>query len=220
MDTIGDRIRRIRKGLGLNQLDFAIKIGLESAMAISKYENNSRTPDKNRLIKISELGGVTLDKLMTGTEPTDKVKNMTMSSPDLAIENHVDICKQVGVYALAGAGAPTDLVATSPLENIAIPTSFYKPSIITIKVRGKSMEPLIRDGAYIGIDRDERWIVSGEIYAVWLPYEGAVIKRLYMDMEKIILKSDNTQFPDISVLLQGISEGFIQGRVKWVIQML
>lgn len=82
------------------------------------------------------------------------------------------------------------------------------------------MEPLIRDGAYVGIDSEDRWIVSGEIYAVWLPYEGAVIKRLYLDMEKITLKSDNSQFPEITVPLAGLDDHFIQGRVKWVIQML
>jgi phage repressor protein C with HTH and peptisase S24 domain len=127
---------------------------------------------------------------------------------------------QVGVFALSGAGPPNDLVTNEPLETITIPKNFYKPSIITIQVRGKSMEPLIRNGAYVGIDRDDKWIVSGEIYAVWLPYEGAIIKRLYLDMEKITLRSDNQQFPDIHVSLQGPDENFIQGRVKWVIQML
>jgi SOS-response transcriptional repressor LexA len=126
----------------------------------------------------------------------------------------------VGVYALAGAGNPTDLVNIDPVEKIVIPQGFYRPSIITIKVRGKSMEPLIRDGAYVGVDREDKWIVSGEIYAVWLPHEGAVIKRLYLDMEKITLKSDNPQFPVINISLQGLDDNFIQGRVKWVIQML
>jgi transcriptional regulator with XRE-family HTH domain len=43
---------------------FALKIGLESAMAISAYENNQTEPDISKLIKISEIGNVSLDVLL------------------------------------------------------------------------------------------------------------------------------------------------------------
>jgi len=80
------------------------------------------------------------------------------------------------------------------------------------------MEPLILDGAYIGIDREDRWVISGEIYAVWIPYEGAVIKRLYIDPEKIILRSDNKDFPDFYIPVKETNTEMILGRVKWVMQ--
>jgi phage repressor protein C with HTH and peptisase S24 domain len=122
------------------------------------------------------------------------------------------------VYALAGAGPARDLVEHEPIEMIVIPKSFWKPSIAAIKVRGRSMEPLILDGAYLGIDREDKWIISGEIYAVWIPYEGAVIKRLYIDPEKITLRSDNKDFPEFSIPVKEASAEMILGRVKWVLQ--
>ncbi|MFA5183322.1 MAG: helix-turn-helix domain-containing protein [Syntrophales bacterium] len=64
--TLGDRIRAVRKSMRLNQLDFAKIMHLESATAISKYEDNSRTPDKDKLIIVAELGNITLDELLTG----------------------------------------------------------------------------------------------------------------------------------------------------------
>ena len=126
--------------------------------------------------------------------------------------------KEVGVYALAGAGPARDLVEHEPIEMIVVPKSFWKPSIAAIKVRGRSMEPLILDGAYLGIDREDKWIISGEIYAVWIPYEGAVIKRLYIDPERITLRSDNKDFPEFSILVKEASAEMILGRVKWVLQ--
>ena len=49
---IGNRIKQARKALGLSQRDLASKISV-SAMAISKYENNSSVPSSKVLIELS-----------------------------------------------------------------------------------------------------------------------------------------------------------------------
>lgn len=64
--TLGERIKNIRKLLKMNQAVFAKEIGLESAMAVSAYENNQTEPDISKLIKISKLGNISLDELLTG----------------------------------------------------------------------------------------------------------------------------------------------------------
>jgi len=66
MDTLGKRIRFIRERLKFNQSELAQYLGLESAVAISKYESDQREPDKDKLIKISKLGNTSLDWLLTG----------------------------------------------------------------------------------------------------------------------------------------------------------
>ena len=86
------------------------------------------------------------------------------------------------------------------------------------------MAPTILDGAIVGVDRNDRQLVSGEIYAVWVPYEGAVIKRLFMELDKVIIRSDNHVFPEFSIPYQELEESrrdnFILGRVKWIVQKL
>ena len=62
--SLGEKIKKIRKDKKLNQTEFALKIGLESAMAISAYENNQTEPDISKLIKISEIGNISLDELL------------------------------------------------------------------------------------------------------------------------------------------------------------
>jgi len=49
---IGNRIKQARKALGLSQRDLASKISV-SAMAISKYENNSSVPSSKVLIELA-----------------------------------------------------------------------------------------------------------------------------------------------------------------------
>ena len=79
---------------------------------------------------------------------------------------------------------------------------------------------MIRDGAIVGVDRKDRQIISGEIYAVWLPYEGAVIRRLFMGIDRVEMKSENPIFPTLLIPLIEMDEHFIRGRVKWIIQKI
>ena len=126
------------------------------------------------------------------------------------------------VYALAGAGALKELTEYEPVETIMLPEEFGGPAIITVKVRGESMTPTIWDGALCGINTTAQNIVSGDIYAFWLPYEGAVIKRAFVGYEKLILKSDNPLFPPIELPRQELDANSqlyrLLGRVDWIVQ--
>ena len=66
---IGKRIRRVRESLDYSQEEFGEKIGVKGP-AVSKYEGEEtkRGVPMNTLIKISILGNVTLDWLVTGQE--------------------------------------------------------------------------------------------------------------------------------------------------------
>ncbi|MDA8172069.1 MAG: S24 family peptidase [Nitrospiraceae bacterium] len=126
------------------------------------------------------------------------------------------------VYTFAGAGTPKELTEYEPIETIRLPEEFGGPAIVTVKVRGESMMPTIWDGALCGVNTSALNIVSGEIYAFWLPYEGAVIKRAFVGYEKLILRSDNPMFPPIELPRQELdaqSELYrLLGRVDWIVQ--
>lgn len=72
-NTLGYRIACIRRGLGLKQHPFAYKIGINRAASISDYETDKRKPEIATLVKIAELGMVSLDWLLTGEGPKEKV---------------------------------------------------------------------------------------------------------------------------------------------------
>ena len=83
------------------------------------------------------------------------------------------------------------------------------------------MEPTILDMAVVGVNRGKKEIVQGRIYAVYLQYEGIVVKRLFLDHENLffILRSDNKNgdYPDIRISFDEGS-GFIYGQIVWVLQ--
>lgn len=223
MNVIANRLKIVMGELTVRK--FAERLSM-SPTTVQEYLKG-RTPPADFIVRVCDQFDVDSWWLLTGRniEAPSSVtaSNRKQISKIPAIQESLstydkELYNEVGVYALAGAGPARELVEHDPIEMIVIPKSFWKPSIAAIKVRGRSMEPLILDGAYLGIDREDKWIISGEIYAVWIPYEGAVIKRLYIDPERITLRSDNKDFPEFSILVKEASAEMILGRVKWVLQ--
>jgi phage repressor protein C with HTH and peptisase S24 domain len=69
------------------------------------------------------------------------------------------------------------------------------------------------------VDLQDREIVGGKAYAVWISYEGVTIKRVFVDPEKniLLLQSENPKHSDQRLSIDG-RENLIVGRVKWVMQ--
>lgn len=57
---IGDKIKKLRLSLGINQTEFAKKLFVTPA-AVSQWENNITRPDMDRLMRISKAFSVSLD---------------------------------------------------------------------------------------------------------------------------------------------------------------
>jgi phage repressor protein C with HTH and peptisase S24 domain len=62
-------------------------------------------------------------------------------------------------------------------------------------------------------------VISGEIYAIRVPYEGLNLKRIFVDPEKgsIRLTCENSSHPDQMLSFQE-REDFVVGKVVWVMQ--
>lgn len=66
--TLGETIIRLRKEQGLSQEELAAALEV-SRQSVSKWENDSSVPELEKLVKLSELFGVTLDELVKGERP-------------------------------------------------------------------------------------------------------------------------------------------------------
>lgn len=68
---LGERIKKIRKKLGMSQLEFSKAIGATKS-AVSNWENGYNAPNNERLKAIAEMGGVSVeDMLISEEELTD-----------------------------------------------------------------------------------------------------------------------------------------------------
>jgi len=206
LKEIGERIRKIRGSLNLDEFNKILGV---SRSAISNYERGDAFPRPETLSKIVEYGGVSYDWLFTGgsennTIVAEQLEEYTVTMP---------------VRAMAGAGHPCCIDQLEPIGHITIDKSYDGPNIQVLQIRGNSMEPTIMDASHVGIDVTEKEIISGQMYAVFMPYEGIVVKRIWIGPETVRIASDNPTAPDHELLTERINwETFVQGRVKWTVQ--
>ena len=77
-----ERLRHLRESDGISQIRFAYEIGFSQA-AISAWENNTREPGIEALIRISKFFNVTIDYLVGNTSTiTKKEKLPTLSNEE------------------------------------------------------------------------------------------------------------------------------------------
>lgn len=66
--NLGEQIYKLRTQRNLSQGDLADALDV-SRQSISKWENNSAVPELDKLVKLSDVFGITLDELVKGTTP-------------------------------------------------------------------------------------------------------------------------------------------------------
>lgn len=194
---ISERLRQVRKGLGLTQSDMAEKVG-KSQQSWANYESGRNEPPFKVLQDLIVESDVNPDWLMTGTgEKGDIVKR----------DDILDRCIQVpmlGTYFGAGAGGGDDegltglLLAGDYLRDWMRQEAGVDPQKAFLgEVRGRSMEDWAHDGDLVIGERVEA-ITYEDIYAVDLDGE-LLIKHCIRRPDAVILRSENRMYDDIEV---------------------
>lgn len=81
--SLGTNISRLRANHHLSQGDLAEALAV-SRQSVSKWETDSSVPDLDKLVKLSQLFGVSLDELVTGAVPQLKAE----SPPQQVVVSH------------------------------------------------------------------------------------------------------------------------------------
>ena len=71
--SLGENIYKNRSLRGWSQSDLSDELGV-SRQSVSKWENDTSTPDLDKLIKMSEIFETTLDDLVFGKKPEEKAE--------------------------------------------------------------------------------------------------------------------------------------------------
>ncbi len=125
----------------------------------------------------------------------------------------------VPVYQFAAGGLPVEWKEVEPFCEVCLPQKFMFPGLMVVQVIGDSMAPLIKDGAYVGINKHANTLTPGKVYAVNVPYEGLTIKRVFLDVDKgeLLLRSENPIHPEQHIKIED-RDGLIVGEVIWGMQ--
>lgn len=104
---------------------------------------------------------------------------------------------------------------------ISIPSSYAFEGLRVVEVDNAANEPLILKGAYVGIDTNATQPISGEYFALLMPYEGVVLKKVFIDAQTgtLLLRSDNPEYPEASLALTDYKD-YMVGKIAWVMQKM
>ena len=229
------RLKEFRESLGLNQKEFADKIG-EVQPNVSRYESGTE-PKFTYLSKIANTFGHKVMWLLTGQEPLQQenapeivfqTKDRGQIKPMTDLEGNY-----LAVPLLAdrvAAGAPAD-VNEADVESWAI---IYKDrtwmpgrqgDYTCVRVQGRSMYPVLDNGDIVAIDHsaardcDREALLRLDGHMVAFRIDGGVtIKWLkyFPEQHLVIGVPENRDEMDHAVSLQGskIAAGIV-GLVRW-----
>jgi repressor LexA len=212
--AVGERIRLIRKALGLTQAEMGEKIG-RSWKTINRWEAGEREIPDTALKLISSTFGVSYEWLKTGQgemwerkekieEKEEELRKLREMVLEGLIEKTVEYLKKferIPIVGRAGAGFPEHPADMEVIGWIfTSKETFQQGGKFAVEVRGDSMEPTLHDGdfvvfkPYLGDGSD---IPNGKVVVVRNHSGELIVKRLIKINGLIMLTSDNPKYPPI-----------------------
>ena len=202
-----DRIKYLMKEMGLKQVQFAERIGVDTSN-LSKYLNAHMPLSESFLNRLVVNLGVSKEWLLDGTDlPFGKtpvrVDGEVMASANGGGTPVYDVDVTAGV-----ASGRNELFAS---ENIVgwVNLPNMSPNGRIVRVSGDSMAPVINDGDFVAVREvsNPNQIYWGQIYVVQLD-DFRLVKylRRHSDPNMVVLRSENPNYDDMDVRRSDIHE--------------
>lgn len=172
----GDELKRLRKKCGLNQYELGEAVDMSQA-TIASWENGTRKPDYNMIVRLSEVLGVSTDELL-----------------GLRSKAHLSGVVRIPVLGTIRAGVPLDAIEEI-LDYEEIPADWTRgdKEFFALRVTGDSMSPVYLDGDTI-ILRKQDTCDSGQDCAVMVDDEDATFKRVKWSPRGVTLQALNPDY--------------------------
>lgn len=165
-------IRDLRLKRGITQKELASMCGVHQT-AVSQWEKERTLPDKESLIKLSDIFGVSIDTLMKKSTPANK--------------------NSIPVLGYVRAGCPAEAIENIiDYEDIS-PEMAAKGEHFGLKIVGDSMSPRICQDDIV-IVRKQNYIESGEIGVVLINNLDATVKKIIKNGTGLTLIPFNPEY--------------------------
>ncbi len=165
-------IKELRLKHNITQSELANLCGVHQT-AVSQWEKGRTLPDKNALVRLSDIFGVSLDTLM---------KNKNDSTPNT-----------VPVLGYVRAGNPTEAIEDIIDYEIISPEMAASGDYFGLKIKGDSMTPRICQGDIVIVKKQD-YIESGEIGVVLINNLEATVKKVIKKGTGLTLIPFNTDY--------------------------
>lgn len=186
-----DNLKRICAEKQTSPTTAAVAVGLSSAAPV--YWKKGSTPKADTVQKLAEFLGVTVNDLLTDDPAPSKL--------------HREEGEKIAVLASVGAGIPLEAINTFDQDD---PDSWEEISksergeFFALRVRGPSMEPLIRHGDIVIVRRQDEYNDGDIVVALVNGNEGVCKLLEYRNNGGIALLSLNPDFPPMNFTAEQI----------------
>ncbi len=229
---LGRRIASARERKGWNRNQLARAAGVTWAN-LTRYEQGQNEPSASKLFEIAKVLDVSGDWLLgrtgapeiPGVGPLDVTLSMSenLQAPGKVSDAEFRAVPLVsGSIAAGGARIVDEQIEEYALIHISQIAG--RGDLVSVRVdreMGRSMIPLIQPGAVVVIDRRDKGIVPGGIYAVRDESGGCTLKRLQWTPPRLWLVPENRDEAVTHIDLDGEEPADrIVGRVVWAYQPL
>ena len=208
------RIKYLMRELGMKQVQFAQRIGVDTSN-LSKYLNAHMPLSDSFLNRIVVNLGVSKEWLLDGNDLPFAKSTVRIDSPDARMALSTDPNAPSGsipVYDVdATAGADSGRNGLFVSENIVgwVNLPNMSPNCRIVRVSGDSMAPVIMDGDFVAVRElsNLSQIYWGQIYVVQLD-DFRLVKylRRHTDPNMVVLRSENSNYDDMDVRRSDIHE--------------
>lgn len=165
-------IKELRLSKNLTQADLAELCSVHQT-AVSQWEKGRTAPDTESLKKLSEIFGVSVDKLIGAPEKKKGVK--------------------IPVLGYVRAGIPVEAVEEILDYEEISPETAATGEFFALKIKGDSMEPRICEGDVV-IVRKQNDVDSGDIAVVLVNSMDATVKKVIKKDTSLSLVPFNTNY--------------------------
>lgn len=212
-DTFDDIFRRFLQVTGTStQQELADVLGIKQSTISESKKRNTVPP--GWYLTLFEARGVNPDWLKQGKGPTylrtEDGGYMEPARPSSPLMQGVSRPYYDSEGLKPGEWRPSGC--------IVVPQPYAGRSVRILRIAGDGFAPTVRRGAFVGVDTEGVRPSSGEIYAVHMPLEGVVLKRVFCDGDTLVLRSDHPQHPDMR--LPRKEAGRLIGKAVWVLQSM
>lgn len=180
METLGIRLKQLRKDRKLTQQQLADKVGV-SKTSIIYWEKDENIPKHDSLVALADTLGCNIQYLLNGSDK-DKINKDCQNIKE--IKTHM---APVLSWVQAGAFTNVQAVDMSQVQEW-LPLPEECTNCFYLKVQGISNQPDFLEGDYILVDPDVYYndMQSGDMVVV-RRFEDATFK-------KLVIETDNTRY--------------------------
>lgn len=219
-DAVAGIGRRIKEARGaMSQEHLAKRLGIH-VNTIGKFERGVAVPDAQMLIDVGVAAEVSPAWLLMG-EPYDKQAGQSGASAAGSLDSaDLVLVPSYGVEASAGNGAPVNdeyVIGRFAFKRSWLARKGLNPQqLAVVTARGDSMEPTVRDGDILLVDRNVTRISADGIYLIERDNE-LYCKRLQRLFDGgVTIMSDNPRYEAQQLAGDAADALNVTGRIIWI----